>query len=895
MRIAMRRFSRFFLIALGIVLVVLIGTIIGAIWYLNAVWLPTHGKPQLEATLSQATGKGVHIDSLRYLPFRGLVANQLVVTNSPEPIITATEAELNLALGPLLLSRTATFKTRLTLDLGEPVRISAEGSYHLEQHTLTARIETERLPLTLVGRLAQLPSDIAISGGTGQLTADIKLGTDQRLQATGRLTLKEARVVWRGIELAADGTIDPTIAYGPLGGATPGTLEYTANVAIDRINASHIPTIGTLSDISGSLAVMPTAVTIQKLTGKVAQLPWSLAGTVALGKEPTIDLTLNADLDLARDAVLVPSPHNQRVTPLRPTGRAQLSAVLQGPLSQQDRLLHHARVTLSDATADLSSLMPGAAAPLTRLNGIIEYADQRVMLQSLTGQLGEAPITLDGAVALAPSPTIQRLHIETDLDLARDLRLLPAAQQQQLAAWQPRGTAHLVAELQGPLSGARPLDLVREATVSLKDFSARAAQLPAPLNALSNTAATIRYANQQLAVDASGRAGELPFTLRCSAADLTTAPRIVFNLDAGLLTTHAESTIDLQRQLIQIAALTGLWGKSRYALQGEISDFRNPRFNLYDSDVELDWNNLADHLPMLRTLVTQHQITGVTRHTAVLEGNVRDWTSWQGTVKSSAQRLTIRGVVLEGVFVDTRLQDSTIQIPTMRTAIANGTAEGSLTVDGRQSALPFRLALQTANVDLGPLLRQINPKQEKAHASGLASGTLELEGELTKQESYRGRGAIAIKGGKLFEKSLLGPLADLLQQPALSHITFHQAEGTFMIANRRVATEDLRLTSIDPATDLPQAQAHITGSVGFDQTLDLDATIQLSNQLTQSDSAFGQIASAISGVSSAIPIHIGGTIAKPEPQPLKGLATRPIQNLLQGLQGLQGILGGGDR
>ncbi len=186
-------------------------------------------------------------------------------------------------------------------------------------------------------------------------------------------------------------------------------------------------------------------------------------------------------------------------------------------------------------------------------------------------------------------------------------------------------------------------------------------------------------------------------------------------------------------------------------------------------------------------------------------------------------------------------------------------------------------------IDVKQLIRQLGSQKEDI--SGLLSGGVECSGELTRQETYRGRGNVAIQGGKLFEKSLLGPIADLLQQPTLSRITFHQASGTFAIADRQVITDDLRLISIDPDTEAPQAQIHLAGSVGFDQTLNLDATMALSEQLTQPDSTFGKIASIITGTPLLNRVHIGGTLAKPKIRLLGGLPTDQIQDFLHGIFG----------
>lgn len=879
----MRHHGRRILIAIGIFLLTLLVLSTAVAWYLNTVWLPSRGKTQIEATLAKATGKQIQIDALRYVPLRGFVARSLTIANSPEPLVTASEVELRLALGPLLLSRTAAFKTSALLDLGQPVHVRADGAYHLDRHTLSLQVELDRVPMTVLAQLVTLPADLTIEAGVASVTADLASDADKHLKATGRLVVTAGRLVWRGIGITLDGTAAPTVTYQPADAARVAALSYTVDVALTRAEAGGVPTVGRLTDVTGSFTVTPETVTIRQLAGRANQLPWKATGTVALQPEPAADLTVEADLDLARDVALVPPPHQARIAPCRPTGRGHLAATLRGPLAQPARLIQQASLTLQEASADLSSPARGTTATLAGVNGRVEYtyADRRLTIPTLSGRLGAAPFTANGAVTLSPSVALS-VHLTSDLDLARDVVLLPETYRSRVIPWQLAGRMHLAATLDGLLTS--PLRLVQAADLTLEQGAARVPSAGGASIAFSRLNGTLHYADDRLTLRATGAADEQPLTLTASAEGSTT-PHVTLLLESGPLTINADVLADHSRQHLQITALRGVWGRSRFALQGELSDWRRPQINLYDSEVELDWDDLSQRLPALQQATAAWPISGVTRHIVHLQGPAQDWTRWEAIVKSHSQRLTVSRLALEALFADARLQSGLLQLPMFRGAIAGGTAEGALQLNLREATRPFRLDLRLSAVDLATLRRHLGARQEKSDLSGQLAGRLELVGDLMRQETYRGGGDLAITGGKLFEKSLLGPIADLLQQPVLSRIAFHEAAGTFTVAQRRIATQDLRLISLDDDTGAPQAQIQVGGSVGFDQTLDLDATMALSERLTHADSTIGKIAGLITGTPLLNRVHIGGTLAKPKVSLLGGLPTDQIQELLRGIFG----------
>jgi hypothetical protein len=131
-------------------------------------------------------------------------------------------------------------------------------------------------------------------------------------------------------------------------------------------------------------------------------------------------------------------------------------------------------------------------------------------------------------------------------------------------------------------------------------------------------------------------------------------------------------------------------------------------------------------------------------------------------------------------------------------------------------------------------------------------------------------------------------LANILYIPGVSTIVFGQAQGTFTVANKRVYTDDVQLSS---------KQMNLTGNgnVDFDGNLDFQVTAAFDKNLLQVASPLGPLRDFFIDKDGNYlgDINVKGTTAKPDYK----INSLPINKIFQNKlfdNIKKGIFGGGE-
>ena len=213
-------------------------------------------------------------------------------------------------------------------------------------------------------------------------------------------------------------------------------------------------------------------------------------------------------------------------------------------------------------------------------------------------------------------------------------------------------------------------------------------------------------------------------------------------------------------------------------------------------------------------------------------------------------------------------KDQRVRVPDFSLNLFGGQITGQADVDTGSKSLPFSKKIQVQGIQLKQVMEAVGT--DKVSVSGTAAANFDIRGagfsmaELT--DSLTGTGHIEAKDGKIEGIDLLKEAFRLLRLAGIQHdITDVEAFSTFesdmSVKHGVITVEHTRMDSKD-------FQATATGTIGFDQKLNLKTVLSLSEKLSRQinggTGASTNITRAITtGNRVTVPMIIGGTLSAP--------------------------------
>lgn len=220
-------------------------------------------------------------------------------------------------------------------------------------------------------------------------------------------------------------------------------------------------------------------------------------------------------------------------------------------------------------------------------------------------------------------------------------------------------------------------------------------------------------------------------------------------------------------------------------------------------------------------------------------------------------------IALDSVKLAFRVRDSLITIQRIDAGFFSGRLAGNGSITLGKAGLPgYALDLKAVRVSVGELLSPFS--KLGSYLTGLVSTEIHLErqrgGEKSLDENLSGHAEFTLSQGRLTGWPALERLARLTKIEELKDLAIEQWIGKFEISNERVYGDNLEIKTT--VSDLL-----VSGSVGFDGSLDYSLTLVLSENLTRKYRSRlpGEVASLLTGKKDRLELDfkIGGTTDDP--------------------------------
>lgn len=258
----------------------------------------------------------------------------------------------------------------------------------------------------------------------------------------------------------------------------------------------------------------------------------------------------------------------------------------------------------------------------------------------------------------------------------------------------------------------------------------------------------------------------------------------------------------------------------------------------------------------------------------------------KGTVQ--VKKLNLPPVSAENLEAAVRLYTTRIEIDPLTMALYGGSLKGMSRMELAYEGLPAGIALVLEGVDMGKVSAAASP-EKKSQVTGKLKSKVDLQlnlGAAKPFETLSGNGSFAIRDGMFPGLNLGGTLGGLAKFLSLGvpegDTKFRALGGDLRIARQRVHSQQVKL-------DAEGLEAAVSGSVGFDRTLDYTGwgTLKSAPQSASGNSGknplsvlgrgLGQVMTQTVGRAGMmrIPFTVRGTVDEPKfslagsPQPVQ--------------------------
>jgi hypothetical protein len=329
--------------------------------------------------------------------------------------------------------------------------------------------------------------------------------------------------------------------------------------------------------------------------------------------------------------------------------------------------------------------------------------------------------------------------------------------------------------------------------------------------------------------------------------------------------------LELYSDKLNVLAKISLKQRNNFYIENLKASYYNSRLNASGSLELIDKNNsyidlnLESHID-LRDLkeidnLPQEQILNFAPEGKIsaegrIKGNARNPQALNSILNITSEKILVRGFSLSGLTMQLVQENQQIKIPQSICNFYDGTLALNGLIDLEEESYPYALKLVCENVNLRKLKLDIPIEDE--NLSGAISSTVILSGQMDSLQDVKAQGEFTVTDGYLWGFNPLGKLGDFLFIPKYKTITFEQAEGQFNIFNRKIALENVVLTS-----DILLLSCE--GTIDFAGNLDLDmAPKPISDNTENLDEYEKFFAGIFSETGGVVSVKITGTVQKPK-------------------------------
>lgn len=276
------------------------------------------------------------------------------------------------------------------------------------------------------------------------------------------------------------------------------------------------------------------------------------------------------------------------------------------------------------------------------------------------------------------------------------------------------------------------------------------------------------------------------------------------------------SRVKKEEEIYKIPEIKGNFLDSSFEFMGELQNIKDPLISLYGK-VNIDIKDAVYLAPAeFKKTVNLLKPEGKVESSIYVKGKVKNLSTLEIGVKSSADLLKIQDLRFKDFYMDARIKNGLVTIPLLSAYPYKGTLASSMQIDLTDEYVPYRAACRLSNIDIAEFLK--DTELGKRNIKGRLFSEFAIHGDAKNMDSTEGSGSILIDEANLGPMPLLTPLLGNIYGyfrhvfPDLKQIDITKGSCDFYIADRKFLTDNLALWG-------EAVSVHAKGYIDFDKNL----------------------------------------------------------------------------
>lgn len=799
-----------------IIVLILLLALVGALTYLNKVVLPVKLKSLIITSLVKQTGKDVSLKSVELSLFRGLILRDLVISDTQNVILSTRLASASIFIWPV-------FKKQIIIPgitLKSPyifLERKSDGSFNLADFFITPATATRKSDFSItVLKISVTNGEVVFQDNTlaqkfKKEIKNIQLNLHLGLPASVKFNFKGEMLSSPIVFISASGQ------YKIL------TQEFNSEIAIKNLPAKEFaPYYDGLNNLAFGLLDLRAGI---NLKDQILQAAINVKGENLVLEKDKLKAKLNSGLQVKVD-------YNLQTKKTAFDGFCNI---------------WQADITGIDLLGEIKNL-----------HGKFSFNQRSLVADSLKAELWGVPFEIKLGIKDFNTPI---LNLKTDFNLSI-LSAIAKDKFNSTLITSASGKADLLIKAYPDESGIwRVQGELRVAEANLK--------LDKQDKPIENIFGIIEFSQEGLNwKEAKFKYQGTNYQSNGTLSDFK-APNINLKLISQDL--FLAAAFNLLNKKIKISQLKGKYLDSQFAVSGTVDNYDSVNLAVdLTGDINFQLSSVAKLLEKQNPMIKSLQLTGQLDAQFNFNGNPRDFKNCYLQAKLTSNDFSLYGLNVEGLEGNFLLDQKLIKMPDIRINFYEGLIEagGALNLDATNPL--YQLELKASGINLEKLNNDTISKNKKI--SGTLMGELKFNGYINDINKLSGNGNFSISEGNLWELNLLQGLGKLLFTKDLGNIKFSQCNANFVIKDKSIYTDSLKLVS---------SLVNFSGpiKIGFDGALGGTLDAEITSDMVPVTGTFKDITTAIIGSSGKFGlVKLSGTLKEPK------YSFKPaVNNIIKGL------------
>ncbi len=789
--------KKFIIITLSLFLV-----FAGGIIYLNKVILPVKIKSFIVSALKKQTGKDVTLKSVEFSIFSGLILRDLVISDAQNVILSTRQATCSIFIWPILKKQIIipgiTLKSPYIFLERRP-----DKSFNLQDLFVSSQAPAKKSDFSV--------SVLKISVSSGNLVFQ-----DDTLAAKFKKEIKNIQLkVHLGLPASVKFNFKGEIAYDPVvfinasGQYKILTRELSGNIAVKNLQPVEFAAYyNNLSKLVSGLVDLQVQV---NLKGQVLQADINAKGQNLAMEKDKLKVKLNSEVQVKVEYNL----------PTKKTAFDGLCSIWQTDITGIDLV-----------------------GEIKNLHGKFSFNQRSLVADSLKAELLGVPFEIKLGIKDFNTPA---LSLSTDFDLS----IFPSIAKEKFnftLVNSATGKAALSLKVHPDEQGA----WVVQGELGITKAGLKLDKLDQPVE---DIAAVIDFSQQRFSwKDTKFKYQGIKYQSSGTLSDFK-APSVKLKLFSEDLSLGAD--FNLAGKKIKVNQFKGEYFDSQFLVSGDIdsSDSANLKVDL-GGNVIFELGKLAKILDKQYPAIKSMQPVGQLEMQFNFNGNPGNFKNCYLQAKFTSSNFSLYGLNAQSLALDFLLDQKIARIPDININFYDGLIQGAGVFNLDTANLPYQLELNASGIKLEKL--KMDTASKNKNISGTLFGELKLNGYSDDLNKLSGSGRFSISEGNLWEFNLLQGLGKIMFTKDLGNIQFFECTSDFMVKDKSVYTNNLKLNSNICNFSGPL-------KIGFDGSLEGALDVEILSEMIPISGTFKDLTTAIAGGAGKFGlIKLSGTLKEPK-------------------------------